>query len=943
MSEPKLIAPLLEGYTMGSPISQRRGVCCCPAIDATSQQKYIVKIISIPASQTQLDALLLTGAYPDNDAALAYFKDLADDTVREAQTLQRLAKLEGFCAYDAWQVEPMDDGVGYNVYLKGEYRTTLKRYLSQNTMTHLAAVNLGLDLCSALSACRRSGYLYVNTQPSNIMIGDDREYRLGDLGFVSLSSLQYASLPEQYRSCYTAPEVNDAYAALNTTMDIYAVGLVMYQVYNNGRLPFDGSAPSEPLPPPPYADYEMAEIILKACAPDPAHRWEDPAQMGQALVSYMQRNSVNDTPIIPPVADLSEEPEAEALEISAEAEGIAVPSDLPPDETAPTEELAAEMDDAALSDETSEMLAQADELIAHELPQPVVAPEPIDVPIPEPIRPEPEAEETEEAAPAAVAVLTEDEPQQDGNETATEAEESPEPDEEEEELSPKKNHTKLLIILASVLSAVLLLLGGYLFYTQYYLQSVDGISLRATQNQLTVLLDTDIDNSLLTVYCTDTYSNKRQATVENNAAHFTDLRPDTNYKITVEISGFHKLTGVTTGSHTTAAQTLITSFTAVTGAENGSVILNFAVQGPESSAWRVRYSAAGEAEKTVDFTGHLVTVTGLTIGKEYTFRLEPASTLYMEGAVTLKYTATNIVYAQELTPLGFRDGKLTVTWKAPDGISVNSWTARCYNDAGFDKTVTVTDTAASFEGLDATSAYTIEVKAEGMTVGSITYVYANSVTVTDIQADSTDLKQLLLSWNYEGKAPTGGWLVLYRVDGGEQNVVQCANGETSAVIAPLIPGAHYDITIQPADGGTVFGGAYEYDTSAAPLFSGYWVTYEHMEFSMCRRPAQANWNRNNVKAEDYTTTFQAGQVAGFVVRLRHQYTTSNDKIEILFVIRNAENIPVSFSTVTRTWTNMWYQGYGTLDVPALPEEAGSYTMEIYYNGASVTTQSFTIA
>ena len=39
------------------------------------------------------------------------------------------------------------------------------------------------------------------------------------------------------------------------------------------------------------------------------------------------------------------------------------------------------------------MLALADELIAHDLPEPVVAPEPVDIPMPEPLLPEePEAE-----------------------------------------------------------------------------------------------------------------------------------------------------------------------------------------------------------------------------------------------------------------------------------------------------------------------------------------------------------------------------------------------------------------------------------------------------------------------------------------------------------------------------------------------------------------------
>ena len=65
MSELKLVSPLLDGFVMGNPMSSHDGIDCCPAMKENSDEKYIVKIISVPASQVQLDALLLTGAYKD--------------------------------------------------------------------------------------------------------------------------------------------------------------------------------------------------------------------------------------------------------------------------------------------------------------------------------------------------------------------------------------------------------------------------------------------------------------------------------------------------------------------------------------------------------------------------------------------------------------------------------------------------------------------------------------------------------------------------------------------------------------------------------------------------------------------------------------------------------------------------------------------------------------
>ena len=221
MSEPKLISPLLDGFSMGNSISNHDGVCCCPAMKENSDDKYIVKVISVPASQVQLEALLLTGAYKDPAAATDYFKDLADDVVKEAKFLKKVAKLEGFLPYENWQIVPMEDNrLGYDVYLVTSYKHSLQKYMSKNLMTHLGAVNLGLDMCAALAICRKAGCLYADLKPSNIFISDDKEYRIGDLGFMEMGSLKYASLPSKYRSAYTAPELHDPMSTLNTTADI---------------------------------------------------------------------------------------------------------------------------------------------------------------------------------------------------------------------------------------------------------------------------------------------------------------------------------------------------------------------------------------------------------------------------------------------------------------------------------------------------------------------------------------------------------------------------------------------------------------------------------------------------------------------------------------------------------------------------------------------------
>lgn len=1023
MSAPQLISPLLDGFVMGDAISNHDGVRSCPALHLETDKKYIIKIISVPASQSKLDALLLAGAFSDRASAEEYFKELADDVLQEAEVLQNLSRHEGFVSFEDLQMVPMQEGeTGFDIYLLGLYRNTLDGVLRNNEMTHLQAINLGLDLCAALSAARRLGYIYGNLKPSNIFLYNEREFRIGDLGFLSLDSLQFASLPDKYRSEYTPAEISDAYAALNSTMDTYALGLILYQAYNDGKLPA-----GEVMEAPVHADPALAEIILKACAADPAARWEDPVQMGQALANYMQSNPVNDVPIVPvaeevpesqeifpdedtepstddiltevdqaleaapalivsPVAeDAAEETETE--EPAAESETEDIPEEAEPEETAepveetedeaqvepeetpddepveaaeeeaeePTDACEAEesaedaeqdetvaeeiVEDASEEDETSEILAQADDLIAHQLPDPPVAPEPFEVTLPEKEEAEPEEESAEEES--AEEPEEEAEPAEE-----TEAPEEPDAKEESEEESqdeaPKpKNKRKGLIITAIILATVLVLTAAAaLFYQYFYLQTIEDIQLISNEDQLTVHLTTDIPDDKLVVKCTDTHGNALTASVENGTAYFTGLRFGTAYTLEVRIDGFHKLIGVTTKDFTTIAQTVINGFYAVTGPEDGSVILSFTPQGSSSEQWTITYVASGEEERSVTFTGPVVTLTGLTVGKEYSFTLSPVKNIPTSGTTTITYTASNVVYAQNLRILSFEDGKLTFAWDAPEGVNVAKWDVGCYNGSGYDKTWTIEDTFIIFDDIDIASGYIIEVIADGMSVGARLELKSDSILINNISVTPSKSTQLNVTWDFEGNAPDGGWVLQYTVDGVLTKTVTCDSN--SAVISPLIPGANYSISIQPANGTTCFGGNLEYAAPKASAFSGFSVTAADMEFSMCKTPSKKNWDYKDVSSKNYTTSFKTGVSASFVMHVTKKTSQKQDVVTTLYVIRDADGKVVSAKTESRTWDDMWDNRYGELTIPEMPKTPGNYTVEIYFDGEAVTTQSFTI-
>ena len=1003
MSELKLISPLLDKFDMGDPISEHDGVRCCPAMKRGTDERYIVKVISIPASRTKLDALLLTGAYSSEEAALIYFKTLADDVSEEVQILQRLSQQEGFLPYEGCQTALMENEVGYQVYLLGTYKRSLEKHFSRNPMTHLSAVNLGLDLCAALAVCRRAGYLYVDLKPSNVYVSHDTEFKIGDLGFVRLDSLIYASLPDKYRSSYTAPELADPFAPLNTTLDTYAAGLILYQAYNNGVLPTpDGNGSFIP---PEYADYEMAEIIMKACAANPADRWQDPVQMGQALVSYMQRNGVNDTPIVPvPVADIDDVIAAvnAAVETANDAENEICQTDLPelsepsdlsidlveetqailpefePDAPAsdPEEKLdipspettecaddsnaleTSENDDldfltdlqdetdpanllediaySEVSDELSEILAQVDELTAHEIPEPAVAPDPVEIVIPDPIIPEDTAAENE----IEIDVQSIDEASlpADFEPLEIEHEEFIADQEEHGDIRqaveddiyiPVKKRTKgWLIGIIVVLVVALFVVAGFFVYRNYYLMPINAIQLEGTEDTLTVHVNADADDSVLKVICADSHGNQITLPVVDGKVTFENLIPNTAYNIRVVTEGFHKLTGNTATAYSTPAQTNIVQFSAVTGSEDGSVILGFTVEGPDDGQWSVAYSAPGEEEKTAIFPSHMVTLTGLTIGKEYTFRLFSDSDLYVTGTNQITYTASRLVYAENLMITSFVDGKLSVSWDMPQDVSVPHWTVRCYNDSDYNETIITSDTIVAFTGLDHSYNYTVEVTAAGMSVSQRTFVAKNAMTASNFQADHSNPNQLAITW--DSNASSEGWLLLYRIDGSEKQASVPCDG-TSALIYGVVPGATYDFSLQDATGTTVLCEPFNYAVPDAQSFAEYNVTADDMTCSLYQAPSL-----------EYKTTFIPSDSIYMKISLAKRPGSSDDKITVLFVTRDANGNVVHNSYTTLVWKNMWTNRECILAIPHTPENAGNYSIDIYFNGQLVTQQPYTI-
>ena len=257
-----------------------------------------LKAVTIPSSQGELDEILADGM--DMNGASTYFRDYVKELNREIALMSKLKGHSNIVSYEDHKMFPHEDGVGWDILIRMELLTPITSYLKENhTFTRREVIQLGMDLCKALEICQRYNIIHRDIKPANIFISETEDFKLGDFGVARIASASTGASTRAGTVNYMAPEVfrGEKYTS---NVDIYSLGLVMYQLLNNNRMPLYPPYPQPitpssreraqaqrlsgaALPPPANAEGRLAEIVLKACAPDPAQRYDSPTVMRQAL------------------------------------------------------------------------------------------------------------------------------------------------------------------------------------------------------------------------------------------------------------------------------------------------------------------------------------------------------------------------------------------------------------------------------------------------------------------------------------------------------------------------------------------------------------------------------------------------------------------------------------------------------------------------------------
>ena len=202
-------------------------------------------------------------------------------------------------------------------YVRGPTLKELVEHCAVTTgsVPQAITMNLGAQLCDALDHAHNRcdergkplGIIHRDVTPANIIISETGMLKLIDFGLAKAKNTteQTAVGVIKGKFGYVAPEYTKG--ALDHRADLWAVGIIMYELLTSRRL-FDGADAFEtmmrvremPIPRPSLANPQVMpaldEIVMTALERDPARRWESAAKMRDRINAVIARpgNSIDD-------------------------------------------------------------------------------------------------------------------------------------------------------------------------------------------------------------------------------------------------------------------------------------------------------------------------------------------------------------------------------------------------------------------------------------------------------------------------------------------------------------------------------------------------------------------------------------------------------------------------------------------------------------------------
>ena len=215
---------------------------------------------------------------------------------REAQAAASLSHPNVITVFEFGE----DDGLHFLAmeYLQGEDLESLIRSGSRSKPQLLEAF---LQVCEGLEYAHERGIVHRDIKPANIFVtrhGHRSTAKLMDFGVAQMGSVGLTEDGTWMGTVsYMAPEYLDSGKAAASS-DLFAMGVVLYEILSGGRRPFEGDSPTMVLnsilrkPPAPLDPMELKDlgarmlaVVDRALAKDPQQRYADAGDLARAIAA----------------------------------------------------------------------------------------------------------------------------------------------------------------------------------------------------------------------------------------------------------------------------------------------------------------------------------------------------------------------------------------------------------------------------------------------------------------------------------------------------------------------------------------------------------------------------------------------------------------------------------------------------------------------------------
>jgi beta-lactam-binding protein with PASTA domain/predicted Ser/Thr protein kinase len=182
-------------------------------------------------------------------------------------------------------------------YLPGRSLKTIVR--EQGPVDPGLAIDIVIQILRAARFAHRRGIIHRDLTPHNVILDEEGRAKVTDFGIARAGASDMTLTGSIMGTAqYLSPEQAQGHA-VNASSDLYAVGIVLYELLT-GSVPFDGETAvtialkqvsAVPVPPSrlnPVVSADLDAVVLRALAKDPAERFADAEEFIEALQQVAQ-------------------------------------------------------------------------------------------------------------------------------------------------------------------------------------------------------------------------------------------------------------------------------------------------------------------------------------------------------------------------------------------------------------------------------------------------------------------------------------------------------------------------------------------------------------------------------------------------------------------------------------------------------------------------------